>query len=701
MGFSRLDKPVQFLKGVGPKRAESLGRMGIVTARDLLYHVPRRYDDASTLTPVARLEVGMDASALGRVRTKGVVPTRKGLRIFQAVLQDDSGMITCAWPGQPWLDRRIHEGDRLLVTGPVRFFHGRQLQPREFTVVARASHDEARADEAQSLPAGTIFVSYPASEEVPQWVLRRVFDSNLDVLLPLADEDEYLRPADREALGLPGLAEALTALHRPTRLNAVSAGRRRLAYDELFFLQVAQAQVRYRETVERPGIRFTRTNELIRPLHERLPFQLTGAQARVLREIYDDMTSSRRMSRLLQGDVGSGKTVVALFCMLLALESGFQSALMAPTEILAEQHASKLRELLDGLGAEVALLTGRLGAAERRRVLAALASGEAPIVVGTHALIQSDVVFRELGLVVVDEQHRFGVRQRMALGEREPRPDVLVMSATPIPRSLAMTFYGDLDLSVLDEIPPGRRPVLTRLERPKARSDVYAAVAHELDQGRQAYVVYPLVAESEKLDLLAATEEYERLCEDTFAAYEVALLHGQLPAEEKDRVMRAFRAGDIDLLVATSVIEVGIDVPNATVMVIEQAERFGLAQLHQLRGRVGRGAAESYCILIAEAGDVAFERLRTLRETQDGFAIAEADLRIRGQGDLFGSQQHGRGVMLRFADLTTDEDLLVEAQRRARQLVEADPELAAPSARRIQDVLRTRYSERLKLYQVG
>jgi ATP-dependent DNA helicase RecG len=657
--------------------------MGIVTARDLLFHLPRRYDDASTIVPIARLEVGMDASALGRVRSKGVLPTRKGLRIFQAVLQDESGMITVSWPGQPWLDRKIREGDRLLVTGPVRFFHGRQLQPREFTIVARSSSDAGASDEPRALQAGTIFVSYPASEEVPQWVFRRIFEANLTGLLQLVETEEHLTPAERRDLGLPGLRDALTWLHRPEEMGQVESGRRRLAYDELFFLQVVQARARHRETVERPGIRFERSNDLIRPMHERLPFELTEAQARVLREIYHDMTSPRRMNRLLQGDVGSGKTVVALFAMLLAVESGYQAALMAPTEILAEQHASGLKELLDGMGVD------------------SLESGRASIAVGTHALIQDAVAFQRLGLVVVDEQHRFGVRQRMALGERDPRPDVLMMSATPIPRSLAMTFYGDLDLSVLDQLPPGRKPVRTRLERPRDRKSIHDFVAKELAAGRQAYVVYPLVGESEKIDLKAATEEYERLRNEVFGDYRLGLLHGQLPGDEKDRVMRAFRDGGIDLVVATSVVEVGIDVPNATVMVIEHAERFGLAQLHQLRGRVGRGAEESHCILIAQAGDEAFQRLRTFRDTQDGFAIAEADLRIRGQGDLFGSQQHGRGVMLRFADLVRDEDLLVEAQRRARATVEADPELRQAGNRQIADVLRARYAERLRLYRVG
>jgi len=696
VNFFRLDRRVQFLKGVGPVRAEALGRMGIVTARDLLYHVPRRYDDASTIEPIEKLQVGADVTAVGRVRSKGVIPTRKGLRIFQAVLQDDSGMITCAWPGQPWLERKLHEGDLLLVTGPVKFFHGRQLQPREFTVLARAEEDSP-AQVAQ----GHVFSTYPASEEVQQWVLRGLFDKNLDVLLKEVAEEEYLTGKERSELVLPGLEDALGELHRPSSLGAVEIARRRLAFDELFFLQLVQAQARYQETILKPGLVFERTNEFIRPLHEALPFELTGAQARVLREIYADMGSDRRMNRLLQGDVGSGKTIVALFAMLLAAESGRQAVLMAPTELLAEQHVRKLSELVEPLGLSVQVLTGQLKASERKAALKALSDGTAVLTVGTHALIQDNVEFRDLGLVVVDEQHRFGVRQRMALGEREIPPDTLIMSATPIPRSLAMTLYGDLDLSLLDEMPKGRKPVKTLLRYPSKRAEVHHLVDEELEAGRQAYIVYPLVEESDKMDLQSATEEYERFSAETFQHRRVGLIHGQRSSEEKDDVMRAFLAGDIDVLVATTVIEVGIDVPNASVMVVEHAERFGLSQLHQLRGRVGRGAAKSYCILIAEPGEAAAERLNIFRDTSDGFALAHADLRIRGQGDLFGAQQHGRDPVLRFADLTRDEGLLLEAQARARTLVESDPELSSDGVTRIRALMDHRYAERLKLFSVG
>jgi len=696
LSFSLLDQPVQFLKGVGPKRAAAFARMHVRTARDLLYLVPRRYDDASTVAPISSLDVGMDATAVGRIRTQGIVPTRSGLRIFQAVIQDESGMITCSWPGQPWLDRRLHQGDLILVTGPVKFFHGRQIQPREVTVLARAQD----ADSEPGVGEGRIFVTYPGTEELPQWVLRRIFEANLEPLIKRVQDEECLDVATRKALDLDRLDESLARLHGPASLDEVERGRRRLAFDELFFLQLVQARARHRRAHERPGIQFERTNALIRPVHEALPFELTGAQTRALKEIVSDMAAPGRMNRLLQGDVGSGKTVVALFALLVAVESGYQGALMAPTELLAEQHAARLTEMLAPIGMVPQLLTGRLAAGERARVLSGLASGETDLVVGTHALIQEGVEFERLGLVVVDEQHRFGVRQRLALTERGENPDALVMSATPIPRSMAMALYGDLDLSVLDERPPGRQPVRTLLRYPSKRREVYDLIGKELAKGRQAYVVYPLVDESEHVDLQSATEAHQVLTK-RFADWKVGLLHGRLSADEKYRAMHAFLAGDIHLLVCTTVIEVGIDVANATVMVIEHAERFGLSQLHQLRGRVGRGTDSSICVLIAEPGESSMDRLTVLRDTQDGFRLAAEDLRLRGQGDLFGAQQHGLADGLRFADLTRDEVLLAQAQHRARELIDRDPDLEASSSARIRAQLEARYQDRLDMFEVG
>ncbi len=699
MSFSRLDSPVQYLKGVGPRRAENLAGLGIRKARDLLYHVPRRYEDASTVQPVAGLEVGDAAVVVGRVRSSGVIPTRKGLRIFQAVIEDETDHITCAWPGQPWLDRRIRKGDLLLAAGTVRFFHGRQIQPREFAVL-ESGRARGASEREEGGARGTIFVVYPASESVPQWVLRQLLERNLSTLLRQVEEEEYLSPGERREIGVPGLAEALSSLHAPKSLDAAERGRRRLAWDELYFLQLMHARARHRSTTAVNGIRFGRTNRLIRPLHESLGFRLTDAQARVLREIYADMTAGRRMNRMLQGDVGAGKTIVAVFAMMLAVEGGHQAALMAPTELLAEQHVRSLERLLGPLGVETLLLTGRTGARERARVLGALADGSGLVVTGTHALIQETVEFARLGLVVVDEQHRFGVRQRMVLGQRDPAPDTLIMSATPIPRSLALALYGDLDLSVLDELPPGRKPVETRWLQPSGRAEAYRLVRDELACGRQVYVVYPLVGESDKLQLRSATDEWERLRAEEFPDFRVGLLHGQLPGEERDAVMRAFLAGDLDVLVATSVVEVGIDVSNATVMLIEHAERFGLSQLHQLRGRVGRGADRSYCVAIADAEEAAAERLKVFQSTHDGFSIARADLAMRGEGDFFGSQQHGQPV-LRFADLTLDQDLMRAARAHARATIDRDPDLLTPGNAMRRQLLTSRFGDRLQLRSVG
>jgi len=687
---SPLDAPAQFLKGVGPRRAELFNRIGVRTARDLLYHVPRRYEDASTVRPIGDVQMGEDVTVIGEVAAKGVRPTRSGLRIFQAMIRDASGFIEIAWPGQPFLDRSIEKGDLLLVAGRVRFYHGRMIQPREWVVLGPAS---------EVAGSGKVLPIYPATEGLSQKMLRSVVDQNLDRLLPLVPAEDALQGTLGEP-GLPTLMQSFALLHRPETLAEAEQGRRRLAYEELFFLQLLHARARHRTAGERQGIAFRRTDALIAPLYRQLPFKLTGAQTRAIAEIFEEMTSRRRMNRMLQGDVGSGKTVVALFAMTLAQEAGYQSALMAPTEILAEQHARTLRQLVADLPMQVALLTGRLPAGERRQTLESIASGSAGIVVGTHALIQESVRFHRLGLAIVDEQHRFGVRQRLALAAQGEDPDMLVMSATPIPRSLALTLYGDLELTVLDEVPPSRSPVITRVTSEKGRAGVHEFIRQQVAQGRQAYIVYPLIDESEKVDLRAATEEYGVLKERVYPSLRLGLLHGQLAGDEKDAIMQQFAAGGIDVLVATTVVEVGIDVPNATVMAVEHAERFGLSQLHQLRGRVGRGAKQSHCILISAGGPDSSTRLQVLAETSDGFEIARADLRFRGMGDFFGARQHGLPDF-RFFRPELDEDLLIHARDRATQLIARDPELERSAHAHLRAVLSRRYAEREKMYDVG
>ena len=684
-----LDTSISYLKGVGPARADAFRRLGVITAGDLLYHIPHRYEDASTVSPIASLEPGMDGTIIGHVISKGVIPTRRGLRIFQAVLRDDTGMIEVSWPGQPFLDRTISKGDTLLVTGSVRFFHGRQLQPREFI---NLGDDESATDE------GRVLSVYPATEGLSFKVIRSIIDAHLDTLLPLVSE--YLPNEVLSEAAVPPIRDALRMVHRPSSLAEAMRGRERLAFEELFFVNLLHLRAKSLAREERRGIHFENKRQLTTGLKETLPFQLTGAQTRATREIVADMCSPRRMQRLLQGDVGSGKTIVALFAALLAVENGYQAAIMVPTELLAEQHWRTMTALLEPLGVSPILLTGSLPARERKAVAQRLAADEPVLVVGTHALVQDATLFAKLGFVAVDEQHRFGVEQRKTIAAKGEAPDVLLMTATPIPRSLALTLYGELDLSVLDERPPGRQPILTAMRAESGRARVLSFVDRQLEQGRQAYVVYPVIEESEKTDLKAATTMYEALASGPFAHRRLALLHGRIDAAERDATMRRFRDREIDVLVATTVIEVGIDVPNATVMLIEHPERFGLSQLHQLRGRVGRGAEESFCILLGDVSPDAADRLRIFAATDDGFEIARADLRLRGMGDLFGERQSGVPTF-RIADPLRDEALGERARAAAERLLESDPDLVEASHAGLRRVLGERYRRSLELFRVG
>ena len=685
---SPLKESVRVVKGVGPTMAERLGKLGVATVRDLLWHFPRDYQDRSRLTPIAEVRPGAQEAVTGVVREVKVARWRRRGGVLTAIVEDETGRIAAMWFGMPYLSKQLEPGTRLVLWGKVTI--GR----RGLTVLS-PEFERLGADEP--LHAERIVPIYPATAGVGQKRFRRLLRAALDAF---GDAVPEIFPARfRERRRLIPAAEALEQIHFPDAPEAARLARRRLIYEEFFVLETAVALRKrgLREGVE--GIAFGISKRVDERIRRRFPFRLTGAQERAIAEIAADMRKPQPMNRLLQGDVGSGKTVVAAYAMLAAIANGHQAALMAPTEILAEQHHRTLSGLLTGSRVRTMLLTGGSTAARRRANLAAIAGGEVDLAVGTHALIQRDVEFERLGLVVVDEQHKFGVLQRAALRWKGARPDVLVMTATPIPRSLALTVFGDLDLSTLDELPPGRQPIATRIVTPKERLAAFALVRRELDAGRQAFVVYPLVEESETSDLKAATAMVRKLDRDVFPDHAVGLLHGQMKSDEKQERMRAFRDGAVRVLVCTTVVEVGVDVPNATVMAVEHADHYGLSQLHQLRGRIGRGEHPSHCLLMVD-GPEASDKLAILAETTDGFRIAEEDLRRRGPGEFLGTRQHGLPP-LAVGDFTGDIDLLMEARSDAFTLVEADPELARRSHRLLRAAVRDRYAPVIELASIG
>ncbi len=668
----RLDTPLRFLKGVGTGRSADLARLGLHTVGDLLRHLPRTHEDRRSIRPMGGILPGEAATVRGRVLAVEEHRPRPGLSLLRVSFSDGTGLLDGVWFNQPYLKATFRPGTAYFISGKVDLFRGRlQINTPDFEP----------AVPGDSVHAGRIVPVYPLGGRLTQRWLRRLAWSCVGSAARLVPE--ALPETVRRRHGFPAAAVAWRAVHFPESQEELAAARRRLAFEEFLVLQVGLLLLRRRARRRGPGFRHAPDGELTARFLASLPFRLTAAQRRVQREIAADMEAEEPMHRLVQGDVGSGKTVLAVLALLKAVESGFQGALMAPTEILAEQHHLRLRQYLEPLGVHPVLLTGSLDRQERRAVLADLEVGRAGVAVGTHALIQEGVTFAALSLAVVDEQHRFGVRQRARLAGKGLEaaggrvPDVLVMTATPIPRTLALTLYGDLDVSVVDELPPGRRPVLTKWVPPRERGRVYRLVREQVEAGRQAYVVCPLVEESAALEAAAATEWADRL-RRALPDLRVGLIHGRLPPAEKEETMAAFARGDIQILVATTVIEVGIDVPNATVLVVEGAERFGLAQLHQLRGRVGRGAHESYCVLVAQpASEEARHRLDALCRHHDGFALAEEDMRLRGPGDVLGTRQHGLPDFL-VADPVRDLPLLETARREAQALLDADPTLARP-----------------------
>jgi ATP-dependent DNA helicase RecG len=665
--------PVQYVKGVGPQRAEALRKLGIVTAEDLLLHVPMRYEDRTQFARVADLKPGMKCSVSGRLVVAGLRRARR-MTLYEARLDDGSGrLLKALWFNQPFLKDVLKQGSRVVLFGAVEkdSYGSRQL------AMMSPQYEVFEEDaEAPGIHTGRMVPVYEKLGPLTGKALRRVL-FHLSQQVPEALEDP-VPPEIRQRLGVIGRAEALHRVHVASADDDLGALNRfrspahvRLILEELFLFQLGLARRRHGVRKERKGTAFTITDATRELVKKILPFPLTGAQKRVLREIADDMRSPHPMNRLIQGDVGSGKTIVALLAMSVALEDGYQAAFMAPTEILAEQHFLTFRRLLARTRYRPCLLTSTVKGKERVAARKALASGEARIAVGTHALIQGGVEFQRLGLAVVDEQHRFGVLQRDDLRKKGYDVDVLVMTATPIPRTLALTAYGDLDVSLVDEKPPGRTPIETRQRTASDRREVLDLARRAVREGRQVYVVYPLIEESEKLEDVRAATEAAGEWQEALPGVRVGLLHGRMKPMEKDEVMGGFSRGEIQVLVATTVVEVGVDVPNATTMVIEHAERFGLAQLHQLRGRVGRSSFPSTCVLLTygRLSEVAQARLDVMTTTENGFLIAEKDLEIRGPGDFFGTRQWGM-PSFRVAHLFRDRDLLEKARREAFRCVE-------------------------------
>ncbi len=677
--------PVTDLPGVGPRIAASLKDLNVTSLADLVSHYPSRHEDLSNVKKISDLRVGERATVVGRlVNVKKVGrPVRGRAPGLSVQLYDGTGYIPATVWGRGWLLNQLVPDVYVLVSGEVQRRYGLQLAAKNLELI------DDPATVGDTAHAGRFVPVYPANKGINARRVRTLVHRALD------EAGRILDPLPSDLLarhGLPNLHDAIHEIHFPAEKERLAAATRRLIFHELFLIQTGLAARKARLEKTESGRSHKGDGRLLNPFLKSLPFGLTGAQERVIGEALEGMRSEKPMRRLLQGDVGSGKTVVAVAALLSAVESGGQGAIMAPTEVLAEQHFISISAALKELPVNVVLLTGSQGAAERRAALEAVQSGEANVVVGTHALIQRGVDFDDLSLVVVDEQHRFGVGQRTVFKEKGATPDTLVMTATPIPRTLSLTLYGDLEVSLLDELPPGRKPVQTSTVELPERDGAYEAVRAELERGRQAYVICPLVEESEALeDVRAAEELYEELAEEIFPDRRVGLLHGRMKADEKRRVMASFRAREIEVLVATVVVEVGVDVPNASAIVIEGAERFGLSQLHQLRGRVCRGLHPPQCFLVGDPKtEDSRKRLDALCEHQDGFKLSEVDLAIRGEGTLFGSRQSGMPD-LKIAKLLRDIEVLVEARRAAFDLVAVDPALNKPEhrplRREIRDVL--------------
>ncbi|MBI4341857.1 MAG: ATP-dependent DNA helicase RecG [Candidatus Omnitrophica bacterium] len=663
------ERSIRYIKGVGPHRLSQLAQLGVETVEDACYYAPRRYEDRTHLLAIGDARPGELVTVRGRVRAKTLRRIRRGQTIFEAAVEDASGVLHAVWFNQPYLAQQLLVGQELLLYG--------QIEARPRRQIVHPELERVEPDETDVIHVGRIVPVYPLAAGLSQRWFRQVI---WIVLEQHAEGVEELLPeALRASRGLPPAAQAIRDLHFPASWEAQSLAQRRLAFEELFLFQLALAQRRSRTQTQRKPQRYQPDGPLTQALRRRLPFTLTPSQERVLEELSADMLQASPMHRLLQGDVGCGKTVVMMSLIAMAVQSGYQVALMAPTELLAEQHARVMRSYLEPLGVSLVLLSQGVPAAERRRLTAEIAAGRAAVVLGTHALLQTSVTFPRLALAIIDEQHKFGVVQRAHLARKAERPDVLVVTATPIPRTLALSLYGDLDISTITELPAGRRPITTRWLRESQRSELYAMIREQLARGRQGYVVYPLVQERAAKDVKAATQMAKQLQAEVFPEFRIGLLHGQMKPKTKEQTMLAFARGELHLLVSTVIVEVGLDVPNAAVMVIEHPERFGLAQLHQMRGRIGRGEHPASCLVVSDAAEEGVrQRLRAFVETTDGFQLAEKDLQQRGPGELLGRRQHG-WLRFRIANLARDHALLEEARDDATELISRDPELRDPA----------------------
>lgn len=686
---------VRFLKGIGPSKAKILKEHNITTVFDLFFYIPRKYLDHSNIVPIGKVKEGDTVTVIGEVTSFGFMYGRK--RRYIVNIMDRTGHLELVWfSGYKYLEKQFEEGDVLSVTGKIGFYDGYQIAHPEFEIISGKDDEPIHTQRIIPVYHETAILK---RVKLHSRGLRRVVKHALDQLQHI--ECETLPGELRQKFSLIGLREAITQVHFPATIEMADKGYERLAFEELFYLELLLAARHNKRATQEPGIAFLPPKVLGRKLLDNLNFDLTKSQKIVLKEIYADMAKPHPMNRLLQGDVGCGKTIVAVLTILGAIESGYQAAIMVPTEVLAEQHGFALEKLLAGFGIKIAVFTGSTTGKKRGKIIEAIAAGEIDIVIGTHTLIQESVEFKKLGLIVIDEQHKFGVAQRGTLQKKGLSPDTLVMTATPIPRTLAMTLYGDLDVSIINELPPGRSPVKTSFVPMEKRPAMYEFIAGQIKAGRQAYIVYPLVEESEKVDLKSATESYARLKQDIFTDLRLALLHGRMKGAEKNKIMVDFKSGRIDIIIATTVIEVGLDVPNATIMLIEHAERFGLSQLHQLRGRIGRGQYQSYCFLLSDTqlSKDAEARINIMCRTNDGFKIAEADMAIRGPGEIMGTRQHGLPE-LKVAKLT-DAKILSLARQSAFEIISDDETLLKPQNKLLREVLIKKYGKKIKYSKIA